>query len=78
MPANLVFHLKIWGARDNGKQPRSTPAMSEMPLLTYVPISVRTRALVYYFQECQSAVDLALRKRAYPVACNCLALSNVC
>ena len=25
MPANLVFRLKIWGARDNGIPPRSTP-----------------------------------------------------
>ena len=27
MPANLVFRLKIWGARDNGITPRSTPAV---------------------------------------------------
>ena len=27
MPANLVFHRKIWGARDNGIPPRSTPAI---------------------------------------------------
>ena len=26
MPANLVFRRKIWGARDNGIPPRSTPA----------------------------------------------------
>ena len=25
MPANLVFRRKIWGARDNGIPPRSTP-----------------------------------------------------
>ena len=25
MPANLVFLRKIWGARDNGIPPRSTP-----------------------------------------------------
>ena len=25
MPENLVFRLKIWGARDNGIPPRSTP-----------------------------------------------------
>ena len=25
MPANLVFRRKIWGARDNGILPRSTP-----------------------------------------------------
>ena len=27
MPANLVFRRKIWGARDNGIPPRSTPDM---------------------------------------------------
>ena len=27
MPANLVFRRTIWGARDNGISPRSTPAM---------------------------------------------------
>ena len=25
MPANVVFRRKIWGARDNGIPPRSTP-----------------------------------------------------
>ena len=25
VPANLVFRLEIWGARDNGIPPRSTP-----------------------------------------------------
>ena len=25
--ANLVFRLEIWGARDNGIPPRSTPAV---------------------------------------------------
>ena len=25
MPVNLVFRRKIWGARDNGIPPRSTP-----------------------------------------------------
>ena len=25
MPANMVFRRKIWGARDNGIPPRSTP-----------------------------------------------------
>ena len=25
VPANLVFRRKIWGARDNGIPPRSTP-----------------------------------------------------
>ena len=28
MPANLVFRRKIWGARDNGIPPRSTPEFS--------------------------------------------------
>ena len=27
MPANLVFRRKIWGARDNGLPPRSTPGV---------------------------------------------------
>ena len=27
VPANLVFRRKIWGARDNGIPPRSTPAL---------------------------------------------------
>ena len=32
MPANLVFRRKIWGARDNGIPPRSTPDLScKMP-----------------------------------------------
>ena len=31
MPANLVFRLKIWGARDNGIPPRSTPVWA-LPL----------------------------------------------
>ena len=26
VPANLVFRLEIWGSRDNGIPPRSTPA----------------------------------------------------
>ena len=30
MPANLVFRLKIWGARDNGIPPRSTPAADHL------------------------------------------------
>ena len=29
MPANLVFRRKIWGARDNGIPPRSTPLSTE-------------------------------------------------
>ena len=29
MPANLVFRLKIWGARDNGIPPRSTHLVLE-------------------------------------------------
>ena len=27
MPANVVFRRKIWGARDNGIPPRSTPGV---------------------------------------------------
>ena len=27
VPANLVFRRKIWGARDNGIPPRSTPVI---------------------------------------------------
>ena len=30
MPANLVFRRKIWGARDNGIPPRSTPGYDAM------------------------------------------------
>ena len=34
MPANLVFRRKIWGARDNGIPPRSTPAaLGESPIV---------------------------------------------
>ena len=28
VPANLVFRLEIWGARDNGIPPRSTPVVT--------------------------------------------------
>ena len=31
MPANLVFRRKIWGARDNGIPPRSTPGKIAQP-----------------------------------------------
>ena len=34
MPANLVFRRKIWGARDNGIPPRSTPANVESHVFT--------------------------------------------
>ena len=34
VPANLVFRLNIWGARDNGIPPRSTPE------LLYVAVSI--------------------------------------
>ena len=34
MPANLVFRRKIWGARDNGIPPRSTPANVESQVFT--------------------------------------------
>ena len=27
VPANLVFRLEIWGSRDNGIPPRSTPVI---------------------------------------------------
>ena len=27
VPANLVFRLEIWGSRDNGIPPRSTPVV---------------------------------------------------
>ena len=30
MPANLVFRRKIWGARDNGIPPRSTPGLYDV------------------------------------------------
>ena len=53
-------------------------SMSEVPLLvlSYVPISVRTRAQVCLLLECPCAV---LTPRKSPsVACYCLEMSNVC
>ena len=35
MPENLVFRRKIWGARDNGIPPRSTPAVVNRLSLYY-------------------------------------------
>ena len=51
--------------------------MSEVPLLSYVLISVRTRALVYYLSVHTCAVCLTPRKRSYPVVSYCLEMSNV-
>ena len=34
MPANLVFRRKIWGARDNGIPPRSTPVAKSVIMTT--------------------------------------------
>ena len=40
MPANLVFRLKIWGARDNGIPQRSTPvnvgAYCSLAMISYI------------------------------------------
>ena len=38
LPANLVFRLEIWGARDNGIPPRSTPASKKDSLYSRVPL----------------------------------------
>ena len=44
MPANLVFRRKIWGARDKGIPPRSTPDTSEGLLICF--------AREYYYTSC--------------------------
>ena len=57
MPANLVFRRKIWGARDNGIPPRSTPeyhtegvalitnSRLEKALLEWKPLGLGARLL---------------------------------
>ena len=43
MPANLVFRRKIWGARDNGIPPRSTPDVYlNSYWCVYVPLNYLT------------------------------------
>ena len=42
MPANLVFRRKIWGARDNGIPPRSTPVFLHGYTVLYWFIIIRS------------------------------------
>ena len=55
MPANLVFRRKIWGARDNGIPPRSTPAFNLLITLLKVIISDLSKS---YSSECETVLHL--------------------
>ena len=44
MPANLVFRRKIWGARDNGIPPRSTPVRTGTHFYEHALVMATVRA----------------------------------
>ena len=55
MPANLVFRLKNWGARDNGIPPRSTPGvdLASPSIKRNLNICQGTMMLLDYFKISQ-------------------------
>ena len=63
-PANLVFRRKIWGARDNGIPPRSTPAYHNFVVKNGILYIVKLLKCVCFFATGAVPIhDVATREK---------------